>query len=211
MTTLLQLRTSLRLRLEDSGGTPLFADATLNDYIVQAIREYGRWAPLTTTTTVAVATDATTITIPSTIQEAGIVAVRDGTGADVRVMNGRVGYGALRSAYTEQAWRRFGGAITLQRKVASSEAGNWTVDHLAPRPTPAADGDTLSIDGGDEPVVIELAASVALKQRSVEDYKRGATKDSLAGMSLAADTKEEARAMFARQRRRAHGSYMDVA
>lgn len=210
MTTLAQLRTSLRLQLEDSGGSPLYADTTLNDYIVQAIRQYGTWAPLTKTTTTVVATDATTVTLPATVTEHLVVRVLDGTGADLRVMNGRVGYGVLRSAYTEQAFRVWDGKLILQRKVSSSEAGTWSLDHLIPRPTPAADGDTLSIIAGDEPVVLQLAYAASLQQRATEDYKRGDPHYS-EGRRLATEAKEAARVMFAQSRRRAHTTWMDVA
>jgi hypothetical protein len=206
-----ELRASIRNRLEDSGGSPLYPDATLNDYISYAIHEYGRWAPLTDTTTVAVATDATSITIPAPLQEQALVAVRDATGADVRVMNGRMGFGALREAYTEQAWRHFDGKIVLQRKVSSSEAGNWTIDHLTPRPIPTDDVTALSILPGDEPAVLELAVARAIHQRALEDYKRGDSKVANVGLTLARETREEARSIFTRSRRRAVGGWMDVA
>ncbi|MBA2596818.1 MAG: hypothetical protein H0V00_09370, partial [Chloroflexia bacterium] len=59
MTTRIELRTALRLRLEDSGITPLWDDATLNECLAAAISAYGVAVPRQVTTGVTVPAGAT--------------------------------------------------------------------------------------------------------------------------------------------------------
>ena len=40
MTTRAELRTRIRTELNDAGGTPLWTDAALNQWIDEAIRDY---------------------------------------------------------------------------------------------------------------------------------------------------------------------------
>ena len=61
MTTRLELRTALRLRLEDSGVAPLWDDATLNEILAAAIRAYGVAVPRQVTTGVTVPAGATKV------------------------------------------------------------------------------------------------------------------------------------------------------
>ena len=83
------MRTSLRVRLEDTGGSPLFSDADLNEMLAQALGEYGSVVPKLALTTVTVAADATEITLPGTVSDYAMVALRDATGGDVRPMAAR--------------------------------------------------------------------------------------------------------------------------
>ena len=54
MPTRADLRTALRLHLEDTGPTPLWDDTTLNESIAAAIRAYGVAVPRQVTTGVTV-------------------------------------------------------------------------------------------------------------------------------------------------------------
>ena len=209
MSTRLELRTSVRLRLEDSSGTPLYPDATLNDYLAQGLREYGTWAPLLATTAIAaVAVNSTTIALPANVPQHTITAVRDGAGADVRVMSGRTAYGPDRMVYHEQAWRIQAGSLRLQRAVGSAEAGTWNVDHLVGRVLVADDVTAQPIEAGDEPVVIQLAIAQAYEQRAFEDYKRGVKSGN---RESAADVRYVALTMFRLGRRLGQTTWMDVA
>src|SRR5690349_11462559 len=45
MTTRAELRARIRSELNDAGGTPLWSDAALNQWLDEAIREYGEQLP----------------------------------------------------------------------------------------------------------------------------------------------------------------------
>ncbi len=80
MTIRLELRTALRLRLEDSGATPLWDDATLNESIAAAIRAYGVAAPRQVTTGVTVPAGATRVVTGTTLDAERIARVTDAAG-----------------------------------------------------------------------------------------------------------------------------------
>jgi hypothetical protein len=72
MATRAKLRTTLRERLEDTSGSPLWSDGALNEYLVGALRTYGVTFPRQYRCRVACGRSA-----------AEGVAVRDAHGRDV--------------------------------------------------------------------------------------------------------------------------------
>lgn len=208
MATRAESRASVRLRLEDTGGSPLFTDADLNDFLAEALQLYGRLNPPRAKATAAVAAGAVVVAAPAGVEPHLVVNVRDGTGADVLVMNGRQGYGPSASSWVAQAWRAGVGELVLERAVAAEEAGNWTLEYLGSRSLPGADGTAMPIEAGDEPVVVGLAVAAALQRRLTEDYKRGAKS---IDPELPQRIKDDAIAAYRQTRRRARGSWMAVA
>src|SRR5215211_5515111 len=79
MTTRLELRTSLRRRLEDTGATPLWDDATLNDFLAEAVRRYGTRVPAERTATVAVSAGAMSVPVAS-LQASQVIHLLDPDG-----------------------------------------------------------------------------------------------------------------------------------
>lgn len=212
MATRADLRASLRARLEDgAGNAPLFADGDLNDLLGRAIELYGRWVPKTATASAAgVVAGVTSVALPAAIGEATVVAVRDGAGAEVRVMATRTSPRPASSfVYHEQAFRVWGGALKLQRPVAAAEAGTWEVDYLAPRSVPTDETGAVDVAAGDEPLLLELALAAAYERRAFEGLKRGETTSGL--LSLAGDARSRAAKMVAERNRRAVGGWLDVA
>jgi hypothetical protein len=205
MATRAEMRTSLRIRLEDTGGSPLWSDGDLNDFLGEALQLYGRLNPPRAKTTVAVGAGATVIAAPAGVEPLLVVNVRDATGADVLLMNGRQGFGPARMVYTEQAWRAGAGELVLERAVAADEAGNWTIEYLGSRSLPGADGTAMPIEAGDEPVVLQLAEAGALRRRLTEDYKRGS--ESI-DPELPRRVRDGAIDAYRQSRRRARGSYL---
>ena len=65
MTTRLELRTGLRRRLEDTGATPLWDDAALNDFLGEAMRGYGTVFPRELVANVTVTAGATSVPVVS--------------------------------------------------------------------------------------------------------------------------------------------------
>ena len=198
MTTRLDLRTALRLHLEDTGPTPLWDDATLNESIAAAIRAYGVAVPRQVTTGVTVPAGATKVATGVTLDPDRITRVTDAAGIWVPPWPPWEDRPGLRTL--GQAWRWWADALILAEPVAASAAGLWTVEHLTGRTPPATDGDTLDLLPGDEEIVLTYAQAAALARRAVEDAKRGLRTDAAA---RAESAREEAERLLGRRRRRA--------
>jgi hypothetical protein len=210
MPTRAELRTVLRRRLEDTSGSPLWDDATLNDVLAGAIGRYGaRFAPE------AVATANVTIGATSVpVGVAGIVGERiarvlDETGAVVPRMGeapGPVG-AAPGVVELEQAWRWWDGELRLQRPAVAT--GAWRIEYRGGRSAPTDDLSPVDVLPGDEEIVLTLAAAIALRRRAVEDGKRGAYgRGNSPALALAERAETEAERLMARRTRRATGSWL---
>lgn len=209
MATRAEMRTSVRVRLEDTGGTPLFPDADLNELLSQALGEYGSLVPTIARTTVVVAAAATEIALPAGVSEYSIVSLRDATAADIRIMAMRSGRGPAGMSGYEQAWRAAAGKILLQRAVTSTEAGTWSIEYRTARVLPGADGTTMPVEAGDEAAVIELTMARVYDRKVFEDYKRGVTPDP--SNELAKQARQRANEMLAHRKRAANMGWIDVA
>lgn len=210
MATRLQLRSTVRERLEDASGSPLWADAALNDFLAAAVRQYGaRFPRRATAATAALALGATSVALPAGVPETGIAAVRDTRGRDVPQASERQGPAPPDATGLIQAWTVWGGQLRLQRPIAGDEAGVWAIDYLGGRELVGDDVTQQPIEPGDEPIVAALAAAQALERRAIEDAKRGtkgtATSDAAAGF------REEAALLMASRRRRVRSGSLVVA
>lgn len=207
MTSRLELRTALRRRLEDTGTSPLWDDATLNEFLAGPGHRYGAMFPRELVTTLAVEVGVTSGPVPEpAIEGARIVRVLDETGTVVPrgrddVEDGEPAAGVVTRG---QAWRWWDGTLLLQRPA--SRAGSWRIEHLGGRPLPADDLTQVDVIPGDEGIVVALAAAAALRRRSVEEGKRGGAGGTIA---MAADTAErEADRLAANRRRRTRGGWL---
>ncbi len=201
MATRSQLRSTVRERLEDTSGSPLWSDAALNEYLGTAARAYGVAFPRrATAATAALAPGAVAVALPVGVFETGIVAVRDNRGRDVPPMSERQGPAALDATGLGQGWKAWGGQLRLQRPVAGDEAGVWAIDYLGGRELVGDDVSQQPIEAGDEPIVEALAAAQALERRAIEDGKRGAKAAAIE--AAAAAFRDEAQALMAARKRR---------
>jgi hypothetical protein len=210
MTTRAELRTSLRRRLEDTGGSPLWDDAMLNEALAGAIGRYGGRFPKEAVATANVTAGATSVAVATTGIEGGRIArVLDETGAIVGRMGeapGPVGT-APGAAGLEQAWRWWNGELRLQRPAAAT--GTWRIEYRGPRSVPADDVSAVDVASGDEEIVLTLAAATALRRRAVEDGKRGAYGRGESPVAALAERAEsEAERLMARRTRRATGGWL---
>ena len=201
MPTRLDLRTDLRLRLEDTGAAPLWDDATLNDALDAAIRSYAARFPKQIATTLAVTAGVTSIPVPAPVIDPDRIArVRDDKGQTVP-RHPDAGAGApppgLGPPFA-QAWRWWNNTLLLERPAPT--AGTWTIEHLGPRVVPTDDVTALDVFPGDEEIVVLLAAAVALRRRAVEDAKRGLRPGPLPSLAALAQTSAD-RLLAARHRR----------
>lgn len=210
MTTRAQLRISIRERLEDTSGSPLWTDTALNEFLVAAVRVYGTRLPRPgTATTGAVTAGATSVALPAGVVETAVVSVRDGNGRDVPPATERFGPAPADAAGLTQAWRVWSGTVRLQRAASGDEVGVWTIDYLGGRELVADDVSSQPIEPGDEPIVIALAAAQALERRAIEDVKRS-TKASPAD-GPASRFRDEAERLIAARKRRVRGGYLSPA
>jgi hypothetical protein len=198
MTTRLELRTALRLRLEDCGPTPLWDDATLNESLAAAIRAYGVAAPRQVTTGVTVPVGATKVATGVALDPNRIARVTDASGIWVPPWPPWEDRPGQRTP--GQAWRWWAEELILAEPTAPSSAGLWTVEHLTGRTPPATDGEAVDVLSGDEEIVLAYAQAAALARRAVEDAKRGIGADAAA---RAESAREHAEHLLGRRGRRA--------
>lgn len=203
MTTRIELRTAVRRRLEDTGVTPLWDDATLNDFSAEAVRRYGTRVPAERTLTVAVTGSGTSVPVTPALQATQVIRVLDPEGEAVprQARSTADGFGA-----PGQAWRWWGGTL---RFAALPVSGNWTVEYLDGRSLPADDVTAVEIVPGDEEIVVLFAAATALRRRAVEDGKRGLSRGSDAVAVAAERMDAEAERRLAARLRRARGGYLE--
>ena len=198
MPTRSDLRTALRLRLEDSGPTSLWDDATLNDSLAAAIRAYGVAVPRQVTTGVTVPAGATKVATGITLDPDRIARVTDAAGIWVPPWPPWENRPGQRTP--GQAWRWWSDELILAEPAASSGAGLWTVEHLTGRTPPTTDGEALDLLPSDEEILLTYSQAAALARRAVEDAKRGLRTDAAA---RAESAREEAERLLSRRGRRA--------
>ncbi|MFM9106173.1 MAG: hypothetical protein ACKOWF_05690, partial [Chloroflexota bacterium] len=166
MTTRATLRADLRLRLEDTGASPLWDDATLNAALAGAILRYGGIVPReATATAVAAAGDRRLTPAAGTVDPARITRVRDPAGAAVARWRDDD-----RPGDRAQGWRWREDGLDLAMPAA---AGTWSIDYRAGRAAPGDDAAPAAVLPGDEGAVVALAVALALDRRAVEEAKRG--------------------------------------
>jgi hypothetical protein len=210
MATRAQLRTTLRERLEDTSGSPLWADASLNEFLIAAVRAYGvRFPKPSTAATSAIVSGATSVALPAGTSETGVVAVRDARGRDVPPATERFVSAPADATGLAQGWRVWSGTLHLQRPATGDEVGTWAIDYLGGRELVADDVSQQPIEAGDEPIVIALAAAQAMERRATEDVKRGTKASPAAGP--ATTFRDEAEALIAARKRRVRGGYLSAA
>ena len=202
MTTRLQLRTALRERLEDTAGSPLWSDATLNQHLADVVQQYGSRYPLEASTTLALAAGDTSKALPAGVEGERLLQLADALGNPLpRATRPTAGDApANRSSSQQLEWWDFAGALKLSRAVLTAEPGTWTLGYLAGRTLPADDVSDSMVLAGDEPAIVYWAAAIAIERRSIADAKRDRRPDNeLRGQAYL--WRQEAEVHF-RQRRR---------
>ena len=202
MTTRLELRTAVRRRLEDTGPTPLWDDATLNDFLADAVRRYGVRVPAERTVTVAVPDGATSVPVVPQVLAAQVNRVVDPDGEAIARQSTALSDGQRASG---QAWRWWNGALLL---AAPAAGGTWSVEYLGGRSLPSDDVTAVEIVPGDEEIVTLMASATALRRRAIEDGKRGLGRASDAVSAAADRLDRDAEQRLAAGKRRARGGYV---
>ena len=193
MTTRADLRAKLRVRLEDPTPNPLWSDAMLHDFLLEAMHRYSARFPLQQTETVVASGGELVLPVDGPASEREIVRVR--------LPNGSVLPRAVEGD-RRPGWTFWNGALLL---TMQAPAGDWQVDYLAMHPFPTDDLTPLDIPSADEEIVVLLAASAALLRRSVEVGKRGLESASLALVRVADAYERSAESLIRARMRRAFG------
>lgn len=191
MATRSVLRTSLRQRLDDTSATqPLWSDATLNEMLAQALSAYSRYVPKrSSANTGNVAAAATSVALPSGVDEARVVGVRSPGGLDLPPMSSRYGSADVYDDTVGIHWRIWAGTVIFSRAIAAGENGVYVIEHITTRVGASDDVTEWPVEAGHELVVVLLAASAAMQRRAADDYKRGIQSNA---MDLARDLRAEA-------------------
>lgn len=202
MTTRLELRTTVRRRLEDTGVTPLWDDETLNDFLTDAVRRYGVRVPAERTVTVVVPDGATSVAVAPSLQAAQVVRVLDPDGEAIARQSAAISDGQPVSG---QAWRWWNGALLL---ASAAVGGSWSVEYLGGRSLPSDDATAVEIVPGDEEIVTLMASATALRRRAIEDGKRGLSRGSDAIAAAADALDRDADQRLAVRQRRVRGGFV---
>jgi hypothetical protein len=165
-TTLANVRDRLRSRLEDASGSPLWADATLDEGLKRTLDDYSQWSPAEATPTFTATAGDLTASLPSGALR--VLRVSDPTGWMIPRQHGD----SLRySADEELSWSLFAGLLRFSRPLA---AGVYTVYTLGARSWPADDAADFPVPDSDLGLIVAGAAVYALEVRGVQEWKRGA-------------------------------------
>lgn len=204
--------TAVRVELNDSGGTPLWASALLNSYIVDAIKEYSRELPEEAAADLSVTADVETVTLPARFVKAIRVEQPDGVlrwplttqrtyeatlgGLSELVdFESRVGESSGKPGY-----RIWAGSLVLDPAPGETDATGGRMEYLRTYALPAADGDTLATPTEDDDLLLKMVCARALDWISTDEAKRqryersrGASTEGTAGSYRKAVAEEFAR------------------
>lgn len=177
------------------------------------MRLYGVQIPAqATVTTTPVAAGDITIALPNGVSAGSVAAVRNPAGATVARSDDRtVGSSPAQSFGIAQGWSAWGSTLSLRRVAAGAdELGTWSIDYLAGRELTGSDLDPQPVVAGDEPVLVALAAAMALDRRAVESGKRGDTTASREMRAIARSARDEATTLLARRQRRPRSGFLQA-
>ena len=192
MTTSLEdVRGRLRTRLEDSSGTPLWADATLDEGLKRALDDYSLWSPAETVATFSATEGDLTAAFPSDAQR--VLRVIGPDGWSIPEQHGE----SLRGSTDEElSWSAFAAMLRFSRPLA---AGVYTLHTLGARLWPDDDASAFPVPDSDLGLIVAGATVYALEVRGTQEWKRGPLP------SRYANAMQDARASYAaewRERRR---------
>jgi hypothetical protein len=161
VTTRAALRTLIRQELNDAGGTQLWTDSLINEWIVEAIRLYGRSLPKETSTTVTTMASQASYALPAETDRVLRVECPQGVPWSPE----------LGSRGACGSYRVFAGSLLLD-PAPSTSGETISVAYLARYAEPAADGDTLATPAADDDILLRLVVGRALRWITLDEAKR---------------------------------------
>ncbi len=164
-TTLASARTRLRTALEDSSGSPLWADGTLDEGLRTALDDYSQWSPAEASTTFTAVAGDLTAAVPS-----GALKVLQVTDPNDWVIPEQHGAPLRYVGDLELSWMIFADTFRFSRELI---AGDYTVWYQTARTFPTADGNNFDVPDSDIPLLIAGGVVYALEVRLIQEHKRG--------------------------------------
>src|SRR4051812_27942812 len=172
-----QWRTLVRAELGDTGGTPLWSDALLNEWLNEAIRDFARTVPRESSTTLNTVASQASYSLPSGLVE--VLRVEHPTdvmrtfaplvGGDRRD-SGVDQLDQLASAYTYDV---FAGSLILDLAPTAS-GDSILVRYTSQRAEPTVDTDPLPVEASDVELLLLYACGRAMVWISGQEAKRQA-------------------------------------
>ena len=182
MTTRAQLRTSIRLELNDTGGSPLWSDSLLNEWINQAIAAYSRELPEEASATLTAVAAQATYALPAGTQRVlrveqpkEVIRVRTSASRTLPYPAGGALVDYQNGVKTAAVWgyRVFGGNLILDPAPGAAGADeDVRLEYQRTYAEPSADGDTIATPTEDNQVLICFVAAAALIWVGSDEAKR---------------------------------------
>ena len=196
MTTRLQLRTQLRLRLEDTALTPLWPDNQLNDALWTAMIRLSSRLPAEATLPLSIAGNVRSVAAGIDLPRARIIRVLDQRGEPVPESQSPGSDSTL-------TWRWWENTLVLSRELGAG--ATWSIEYRTVRTMPTDDVSTVQLSVEDEPILIAFAMETVLRTRAVEEMKRNG--NSRPALALAESAMAEAERQIRARRRTVQSRY----
>lgn len=182
MTTRSGLRTTIRTELNDSGGTQLWTDGELNQWIGEALDDYAEHFPKPTGTSISAVAAQEDYNLPADCWRVervehpdGFFRVLDHLSAGDRVDPFGTSVG-IPKVVTEQlsyeVWGPLGAMVLSLRPAPTDAADAIVVRYWAIWAKPSADGDTLTIPTHDDRLLVLFVANRAMQRLGTDESKR---------------------------------------
>jgi hypothetical protein len=177
MTTRAQIRATIRNELNDAGGTPLWSDALLNEWLAEGLRDYGRRAGLAKSQTlVSVAGQAAYTLATDAIQ---VTRVEHPTGVyrvpapfaagDVAPTSAAIGVDSgVGAPLIYDVWA---GTLTLSPPPARA-GESIVVRYLGAYAEPSGDASVLDVPAREEEAMVFYVCRRALQWIGLDEAKR---------------------------------------
>jgi hypothetical protein len=161
VTTRAALRSLIRQELNDAGGTQLWTDSLINEWIAEAIRLYGRSLPKQASANLTTVADQAAYALPADTDRVLRVEYPEGVPASPD----------LGSRGICGSYRAFAGNLELN--PAPSVSGETIhLAYLARYAEPSVDGDTLATPAADDDILLRLVVGRALRWITLDEAKR---------------------------------------
>lgn len=168
MTTRLEIRDALRIRLEDPAAG-LWTDAQLNQAIAEAITAYALQIPRRRSSTLALVAGTHTYTLPADCLHVSEILDSNNYSLTERNHEAR----AYRSPWaTSLTWHRLSDT-EIRFTPTPTAAQTLTIRYTAPRTAVNDDVSAQPIEPGDHLIVTAMAEAIAWTRRAAADGKRG--------------------------------------
>jgi hypothetical protein len=182
VTTRSGLRTLVRLELNDSGGTALWSDGLINEWLAEAIRDFSRKLPKAATETIVAVADQADYTLAARCLRVarvehpeGFFRIPDPLSAGDYMDPWQWSTGTPRAVAEQLSYEVWGeyGALTLTLRPAPTAASeSIVVREWQLYAEPSADGDTLATPTIDDHLLLLYVCGRALRWIGLDEAKR---------------------------------------